>query len=463
MPLASRNGPPNTGSTSQVSITPEPPPAEVRLDQTPYIKDSFVNRTAFNPQTYAEEFGLLQRYTAGSRIRVTYFLRSTPTAGLQRADAIDPSSVRSPLQTNYTEIRELEIVVQDRGLQSTFNAESRESKVHGAALLYPGMRPTIGDLFITPIGDATFGIFQVSEVSRLSYRQGSNHRIGFFLREFASDEVVQIVRRSVTKTLWFEKETYLGDATTLLTEESFRYRKQLLQMRGVLIRHYYNTFHSQSLGSIVSPNGIYDPYLVEYLTRKISIRDSIQRAVQLYPAMENYDNSLWARLTDHTNRTLFGLQPNYTLQRVGFTRWDIAITSLINHVVVTLENPNKQAMEGSTPTVAPSSQTAGLATEVMTLTLTGASSNGFYVTLPPGSILLAVQFAETLGQNVTLSLGTTPTGVDVLGAGFVAANTVVKMLGTSLDQYGFSTEQKLYVSSSNWNNASIDMKVWYVT
>lgn len=344
MPLASRKGPPVVYPTPEATTQGDPPPTD-QLDQASLIKDSFVNRTAFNPQTYAEEFGLLQRYAAGSRIAVTYFLRSTPQAGLQRSDAIDPSSTRSPLQTSYTEIRELEIVVQDRGLQSTFNADNRETRVHGVALLYPGMRPCIGDLFVTPMGDATFGVFQVSATDRLTYRQGSNHRINFFLREFASEDALADIRRSVTQTLYFERETYLGDATTLLKSDTYLWRGQLVRMRDVLTRHYYNTFYDKSLCSLVSPQGVYDPYLVAYLTRKISIRDSTYRPTQLYPAMQNYDNCLWARLTDITNRTLTGLQSDYSIQRLRFSRWDISITAAANHTLITLENPHRQAIE----------------------------------------------------------------------------------------------------------------------
>lgn len=343
MPLAGRYGTPNTGSSPN-SVEREP------LDHQSYVEDAFVNKTSFNPQTYAEEFKLLQRYISGSRITVTYFLLSTPTAGLQRATTIDPSSVRSSVQTSYTEIKNFEIVVQEKGFQSEFNQDSKETKITGSALLYPGMKPRIGDLFLTPIGDSTFGVFQIMDVTRLTYRQGTNHKITFFLREYASDDRVLAIRQSVTKTVWFDKETYLGDATTLLKEESYQYLKTLRQMRLLLIRYYYNTFYDKKISSIASPSGIYDPYLVHYLTAKISILDSIKRPLQLYPGMQNYDNSLWARLTDVTNRTLIGLQANYNVMQYRVSRWDISITSLANRTLIVLDNPNRQAMEANLTT-----------------------------------------------------------------------------------------------------------------
>jgi hypothetical protein len=350
MPLAGRRGPPEP-PIADILLLPVAQVEESLIDHQPYIEDTFINKTAFNPETYADTFKLLQRYSSGSRISVTYFLRSTPTSSVQRADSIDPSSLRSSTQTSYTEIKQFEIVIQSKGLQTGFSQDNQESKITGEALLYPGMKPRIGDLFITPIGDSTFGIFQVTSVDRLTYRQGSNHKITFFLREYASDDGVAIIRRSVTKTVWFDKETYLGDATTLLKEDSYICLKTMRQMRGILIRHYYNTFYDKQMNSIIAPDGTYDPYLVNYLNGKISLMDSIHRPAQLYPTILNYENCIWSRLTEVTNRTLFGLQAENSLVRCRVSRWDVSITSLANRVMVLIDNPNKQAMEA--PTLSP--------------------------------------------------------------------------------------------------------------
>jgi hypothetical protein len=350
MPLAGPLGPPDLNQLPAVPAPPPPPTAEQVIDDQNYVVDTFINKTAMNPQTYAQDFQLLQAYAAGSRVTVgSYFLLSTPNGSIQRADAIDPSTLRSSVQTSYTEIRNLELVIQDRGLQSTFNGDTAETRITGAALLYPGMHPRNGDLFVMPIGDNTFGIFQVTGADRLTYRQGSNHKITFFLREYASPDFMATIRRSVTKTVWFDKITYLGDATTLLNEDSYNCLSDLRQLRKILIRHYYNTFYDKEMDSIIARNGSFDPYLVTFLNGNISIVESIYRPVQLYPAVENYENSLWSRFTETTNQTLVGLQSQCNYQQFGATRFDISITSLINRVVVTLENPNRQQLSAIVP------------------------------------------------------------------------------------------------------------------
>lgn len=345
MPLASMEGPPDpsvpldpNGTSPQTVVS-----VQSVLDHQPYIQDSFINKTAFNPETYAEEFGLLQRYASGSRIKVTYFLISTPTGGFQRSDVIDQSNLRSSMRTSYTQINDLEISMQG-GLKSVFDEVTKETKLIGEALLYPGMRPRMGDEFVTPVGDSTFGIFRVTGVERLSYRQGSNHKITFFLNRYGTDTDIEILKQSVTETLWFDTETYLGDATTLLKADSYFYLKTLRQMREILIKFYYNSFYDKSMSSILSPEGIYDPYLVNYLNNKISIKDSIYRPIQLYSSFQNYENSLWSRLGDVTNRRLTNIQSSFNLLKYRVTRWDVGITSLVNHVMVGLSNPAKQAI-----------------------------------------------------------------------------------------------------------------------
>ena len=352
MPLAGRSGPPDPNSLLDQDGSPPVNTVQSVLDQQPYIEDTFVNKTAFNPETYADQFKLIQRYASGSRIQVTYFLTSTPIAGLQRADSIDQSNLRNPIRTSYTQINNFEIVMQG-GLKSSFDNDSKESKLVGEALIYPGMRPRMGDEFVTPIGDSTFGIFRVTSVERLVYRQGSNHKITFFLSRYATDADISILKQSVTETVWFDKETYLGDATTLLRTESYNHLKALRQIRTILIRYYYNTFYNKSMTSIIAPNGTYDPYLVNYLNSKISITESIYRPQQLYPSFQNYENSIWSRLTDVVNSFLIGVQPNYNIVLYQATRWDVMISTLINKNMVALPNPNRQAVAAYEATLNP--------------------------------------------------------------------------------------------------------------
>lgn len=376
MPLASREGPPDPtvpldpdGTASQTVVT-----MQTALDQQPYIKDTFVNKTAFNPQTYAEEFGMLQRYASGSRIQVTYFLISTPTGGLQRSDAIDQSNSRSALRTSYTQINNFEIVMQG-GFKTVFDEVSKETKLTGEALLYPGMLPRMGDEFVTSIGDSSFGIFRITKVERLTYRQGSNHKITFFLNRYASEENISVLRQSVTKECWFDKETYLGDATTLLEADSYRYLKTMRQMRGILIRFYYSTFYDKSMTSIMSPQGTYDPYLVNYLNSKISITESTNRPTQLYPGIQNYDSSLWSRLTDITNRRLTNIQSSFNLVQYRVTRWDVSITALVNRMMISLDNPQKQAIR--TQQIAEAEAQASITGSVWNMPMNGGGGNGF--------------------------------------------------------------------------------------
>ena len=70
--LAGRNGPPDPPVSGERSPPPPARSAEAVIDHQQYVEDTFVNKTALNPETYAETFKLLQRYSAGSRIAISY-------------------------------------------------------------------------------------------------------------------------------------------------------------------------------------------------------------------------------------------------------------------------------------------------------------------------------------------------------------------------------------------------------
>jgi len=106
----------------------------------------------------------------------------------------------------------------------------------------------------------------------------------------------------------------------------------------------------------------------------------------------------------------------------------------------------------------------GTATQVYEQQLPAVTSNGQAVALPGGAIILALELTETSGHDVVVTLGSTIGGSDVLSAADLSPSngSALSMLGTSLDLYGFATASQIFLSSSNWNNASVNMKVWYV-
>jgi hypothetical protein len=77
-------------------------------------------------------------------------------------------------------------------------------------------------------------------------------------------------------------------------------------------------------------------------------------------------------------------------------------------------------------------------------------------------MIIAVALQEMAGHNVTVSLGTTPTGADVLGATVVAASTIVPVNGPTLLLQAWVADQIVYVHSAAWGSAKLMATLWYL-
>jgi hypothetical protein len=95
--------------------------------------------------------------------------------------------------------------------------------------------------------------------------------------------------------------------------------------------------------------------------------------------------------------------------------------------------------------------------------LTGVfTANGTLGTIPANAQILAAQFIETAGHAVSVSLGTTSGGAQILSAFTVGANAIVPIPDSSLLLQAWIANQSIFVASGAWGLASITASVWYL-
>ena len=305
------------------------------LDQAPFIKNALVNRTAFNPDTYNDEFKFLQGYLEGARVNVTYFLRNTGQDD-RRTDSIDVSTTRNTIHQNYTCINDFEITLTD-GILMNYDENSTEANITGQAMLYPGVNPNLGDVFIFTLTDGKFAECVVDTVKPMSMRQLRNHEITFNVRNFATQETVQLLIDSSTAITYFDKTVYFSGTSTLLYADSYNQLITLRQMRSILAKYYYTIFYDETAAAIMSNDGLYDPYLTKFLTSKISFDEVCVRPTQLPIDTARFRCSLWGRLLDRFNASVSGLFASYQVN-VGFKKYtDVYITGLLNKPILSLD------------------------------------------------------------------------------------------------------------------------------
>lgn len=112
--------------------------------------------------------------------------------------------------------------------------------------------------------------------------------------------------------------------------------------------------------------------------------------------------------------------------------------------------------------------------EIVTLTLTAEdlpvlklsgvfTANGTLGIIPADAMILAAMFRETAGHTVSVSLGSTVGGAEVLAATSVTANGIKPINGSVFSLQSWTADQDIFVASAAWNGASITASVWYLT
>lgn len=313
----------------------------------PYVGDTQLNRFAINTSAYPNTTKLLVGFMKGKRTLVTYYRLLDKNGANLRTNIADYPATRDVLFNEYQKIINLEIT-----LPQGFNFEADPSRasveITGEAKMYPNMNPNVGDIFYTAMGDGRIGVFQVTLVTPTTWRNDRIYIIRFVLQSFMDSSGADPIEGSVTVTHVFSKTNYLGSTAALLSEQTYLDLQTIKAKRSNLIKYYHQTFYCKDLNSYLRPDSVYDPYAVQFMANKITMDDLHIRPKNLMGQNSDlYRNSLWARLEDRYNNSLYGLWP--LSQTRIHRRSALAVTAneLLGYEVIQL---NKE-VDGLTPYV----------------------------------------------------------------------------------------------------------------
>jgi hypothetical protein len=95
----------------------------------------------------------------------------------------------------------------------------------------------------------------------------------------------------------------------------------------------------------------------------------------------------------------------------------------------------------------------------------GLISGSTYAVLPKNATIQAITLRETAGNAVTLSIGTSSGGAQIVSAYALSASTSVTIGQASATMlaswFSASSTQAIYISSALWNSASVNVTVYY--
>lgn len=302
-------------------------------------KDTFINKTAISPHRYAGIYDSLLKYAEGIPVVVDYFKRNIPYLE-KRSGEVTFSLERSDVEYSFTQIHHLEMKFKDE-LSTEYNTDNTETTIEGTALLYPGIDPNIGDIFIYELPDNLIGVFIINNVIRLSIHHGSYSEINFHLWNFMDVDIQEKIQSNITEHLYFDKQKYLSNEITLLKDTSYNQLQSLKEYKIKLVKLYISKMYNEENFTLMFSEGertIYDPLLVEFFNQGVSIKENNKSVNQLAGnvADAKYDHSLWKSISGK-NRFLMN-DKNNILTKSIFNMWNASITSVVNLSTVLTTN-----------------------------------------------------------------------------------------------------------------------------
>jgi hypothetical protein len=289
----------NTGIVETDRILPENHLAgnDNNVDKLLHIKDTFTTLSSVNPDRYNRVYKMLLAYPEGSPLIVTYFHRNEPDIDIRSIPA-DISDTMHTVHKDFTEIRGLEMRLLG-SINHTRSDEDNTYNLDGEALMYPGLEPRYSDMFFLDIGDGNIGIFTINHIEPTTYRQGSFFKVNFNLNCFADRNSYNAIKDAVRDVVYFDKRKYFGESElTFLETDSYKLLQSLRKLRKRLTQFYVNTYYSKEYESFMRPDNIYDPYVAEFMRKKISLLEHRIRPLQLYTRLRDYHKSIWYKFID---------------------------------------------------------------------------------------------------------------------------------------------------------------------
>ncbi len=271
------------------------PDMEHKLDKSLYIKDAYHNRTALNTARDSSVIDALKGFASGTPIIVTYF-HNMESLATKQSTFSDLSFSSDSVNYGYQRINNFELKLQSP-MDFSYDNGQVTSEVTGVALVYPGFTPKVGDMFLYQVQDGILGLFRVTGApSRLSIRTGSSHTFPFKLILWPEEEHIIEITDRVRETSYFDKQRFLTEDAALLVSDDVKDLEFINTHRESMLTLYGESFYdNREYKSIVRPDGIYDPYLVDFVkaTMELGTGRFIQ---QLLPKAPHYKVSFWQKL-----------------------------------------------------------------------------------------------------------------------------------------------------------------------
>lgn len=209
---------------------------------------------------------------------------------------------QSATYQQYDRISRYQMMLQGE-LSISFDSATSEATGTGSAILYPFLKPNVGDVFIGDIGNGQAGLFHVTEVYPKTIRKLTCHEIQFKLYRYMDQSVEDNLAAKVVRDYHFKKDLIIYGQNPLILSEELVRQETMQTMYKTTLNRFLEDFYSREYATLLIPQQslpTYDPYATRALLRIISLEDDprIEDIRQLNCSDFGIDDqvSLWSML-----------------------------------------------------------------------------------------------------------------------------------------------------------------------
>jgi hypothetical protein len=297
-------------------IAPKP------VEKTTEILDVTVeDATGYKPVSvdlrWLPKAALLQ-HVSGSAWIVDYFSQVLTSDSDLSGQQLSASGVYQ----QYTKIAGLELRVSSVLSNSQTDTTGAMEAV-GSAIVYPFMRPNVGDMFLAVIPDGQVALFRVTASVQKSISKETCYEISYGIDTTAKVKIDDLLGK-VVRTVYYKKDFLAYGKNPLLIKEDAENFLELEQFEHLLGRDYVNKFYSNEFNTYLvpgQPTATYDHFLNGFLGSLISSQSDHRvinhRKHNLNDELMRDVPSLWTMLRDRSHWLFGSVFEEHCLVSVG--------------------------------------------------------------------------------------------------------------------------------------------------
>lgn len=266
------------------------------LDRQDYVQDTIA--AGKTTDANSDLVKAISAYSAyGTNITVTFY-HALNADTQQRTWSTDFSYTLDNVHYSYLKIKNFQMKLMD-SVSFDYTTQEVKSQVTGQALLYPYFCPNQGDLFIYQVQDKV-GLFRITEApKRMSINQSTTHTINFILMSFLTPQQLAKLNACVSDTATFSLDRYMNDNGALLTSGEDELLTNATKAVSILTNAYCSEFYDDRIfGTFIESACLYDPYIVEFITKVIPVSRMPGYPTQLKSDPVQWRRSFWFKLLD---------------------------------------------------------------------------------------------------------------------------------------------------------------------